>query len=479
MRATVSGRAVWHDCPVPGPQYCPSPRELDDLELLLAGALAPRTTFDVSDPGITLALPAELADAPAVELVDPEGLPLARLSVAVEPGSPSVVEERGTSVSKPQRQLTPLSTPAYGPFRRLHLTPAQVREQYAGALTVPVAAPLTAQDLEKITATGATAVVLLALNGTGTPQGVSPVGLIRATLVAADLLSAGGQGPTTHVVAAPLPAHGDPDYDHELGGQVAANYAPDEILAVTGEGDWPAEIAAVVEQDQPGDDERGFVVFFTGLSGSGKSTIARALHDQIIEDGRRTVTSLDGDVVRRNLSAGLTFSRADRETNIRRIGWVAAEIARHRGIAICSPIAPFDETRKQVRQMVEDAGGDFVLVHVATPLEECERRDRKGLYAKARAGEIPEFTGISSPYEEPEDAAVRIDTTGRTVSECLSEVLPHLPYKVVEQRADATVVEQQPQVVEQRAKRADRRDQAPQAEQRPDTPEAEPPQWTT
>ena len=116
------------------------------------------------------------------------------------------------------------------------------------------------------------------------------------------------------------------------------------------------------------------------------------------------MTSLDGDVVRRNLSAGLTFSKEDRETNIRRIGWVAAEIGRHGGVAICSPIAPFDATRKQVRAMVEDAGGAFVLVHVATPLEECERRDRKGLYAKARRGEIPEFTGISSPYEEPADA---------------------------------------------------------------------------
>jgi sulfate adenylyltransferase len=402
---------------VPAPQYCPSPRELDDLELLLAGALAPRTTFDVSDPGVTLALPAELADAPAVELVDPEGLPLALLSV---------VEERGTSISKPPRQLTPLATPAYGPFRRLHLTPAQVRQQHAGALTVPVAGPLTAPDLDKIRATGADSVVLLALNGTGTPQGVSPVGLVRATLVAADLLNAGGQGPTAHVVAAPLPAHGDPDYDHELGRHVAANYAPGEILAVTGAGDWPAEIAAVVDQDQPGDDQRGFVVFFTGLSGSGKSTIARALHDQIIEDGRRTVTSLDGDVVRRNLSAGLTFSRADRETNIRRIGWVAAEIARHGGVAVCSPIAPFDETRKQVRAMVDQAGGAFFLVHVATPLEECERRDRKGLYAKARAGEIPEFTGISSPYEEPADAAVKVDTTGRTIEEALGDVLDHL-----------------------------------------------------
>jgi sulfate adenylyltransferase len=135
------------------------------------------------------------------------------------------------------------------------------------------------------------------------------------------------------------------------------------------------------------------------------------------------VTSLDGDVVRRNLSAGLTFSKEDRETNIRRIGWVAAEISRHGGVAICSPIAPFDATRKQVRAMVDEAGGAFVLVHVATPLEECERRDRKGLYAKARRGEIPEFTGISSPYEEPADAAVRVDTTGRSIEECLAEVL--------------------------------------------------------
>ena len=131
------------------------------------------------------------------------------------------------------------------------------------------------------------------------------------------------------------------------------------------------------------------MLFFTGLSGSGKSTLARALMDRLLEQGERTVTSLDGDVVRRNLSAGLTFSKEDRETNIRRIGWVAAEIARHGGVAVCSPIAPFDETRQQVREMVEDAGGAFFLVHVATPLEECERRDRKGLYAKARRRRDP------------------------------------------------------------------------------------------
>jgi sulfate adenylyltransferase len=389
---------------VPAPQHCPSPRELDDLELLLSGALAPLANFgDVSDPGITLSLPPELADAPEIELVDPEGLPLALYT---------------------RESLTPLATPAYGPFRRLHLTPAEARTSYDGALVVPVAAPLTEDDLALVAEKAAGRdVVLLALNGTGTPQEVSPVGLIRVTLAAAQRL-----GPRAHVVAAPLAAHGDADYDHELGHLVAGNYATAEVLAVAGEGEWPEEIAAIVDQDQPDDDHRGFVVFFTGLSGSGKSTLARALHDLILEDGRRTVTSLDGDVVRRNLSKGLTFSKEDRETNIRRIGWVAAEIARHHGIAICSPIAPFDTTRKQVRQLVEDAGGLFVLVHVSTPLEECERRDRKGLYAKARAGEIPEFTGISSPYDEPTDAAVHIDTTGRTIEDCLEDLLPVLPF---------------------------------------------------
>ena len=286
---------------------------------------------------------------------------------------------------------------------------------------MPVAAPLTDQDLALVDRTRAgQPVLLLALTGTGTPQGVTPVGLVRATLAAADLLG------DAHVVAVPLPSHGDPEIDHVLGQQVVATYAPGEVLAVTGEGDLPDPVEEVVASDQPAPDEQGLVVFFTGLSGSGKSTLARALHDLLLEDGRRTVTSLDGDVVRRNLSAGLTFSKADRETNIRRIGWFAAEIARHRGVAICSPIAPFDETRRQVRSYVEDAGGAFFLVHVATPLEECERRDRKGLYAKARAGEIPEFTGISSPYEEPHDAAVRVDTTGRSVEDALGDVLTAL-----------------------------------------------------
>lgn len=386
------------------PQHCPSPRELDDLELLVNGGLAPRTGYDAVGP-ITLALPDEVAvqsrAAGAVELVDPEGLPLAR------------VANDGT--------VTSLAPHEVGAFRRLHLSPDRVRATYDGALSVPVAGPLTDADLTRIDEhrDGRT-VLLLALTGAGTPQGVTPVGLVRTSLAAADLLG------DAHVVAVPLASHGDPDIDHQLGQQVVATYAPGDVLAVTGAGELPDQIADLVDQDQPAPDEQGLVIFFTGLSGSGKSTLARALHDRVLEDGRRTVTSLDGDVVRRNLSAGLTFSKADRETNIRRIGWVAAEIARHRGIAICSPIAPFDQTRQQVRGYVEDAGGAFFLVHVSTPLEECERRDKKGLYAKARRGEIPEFTGISSPYDEPRDPAVRVDTTGRTIEDALGDVLDTL-----------------------------------------------------
>ena len=160
------------------------------------------------------------------------------------------------------------------------------------------------------------------------------------------------------MVAVPLAAHGDPEADHVLGVRVVTTYAGDDpVHALTEPGDddaWPDDVAAVVEADQPAPEDQGLVLFFTGLSGSGKSTLARALMDLVLERGERTVTSLDGDVVRRHLSAGLTFSRADRETNIRRIGWVAAEIARHGGLAVCSPIAPFAETRAQVREMVED-----------------------------------------------------------------------------------------------------------------------------
>jgi sulfate adenylyltransferase len=159
----------------------------------------------------------------------------------------------------------------------------------------------------------------------------------------------------------------------------------------------------------PPKDKQGFTVFFTGLSGSGKSTVANALMVKLLEDGSRPVTLLDGDIVRKNLSSELTFTKEHRDLNIQRIGFVASEITKNRGIAICAPIAPYTDTRRQVRELISPLGG-FLEVHVSTSIEVCESRDRKGLYAKARAGIIKGFTGIDDPYEEPVKAEIVIDT---------------------------------------------------------------------
>lgn len=178
----------------------------------------------------------------------------------------------------------------------------------------------------------------------------------------------------------------------------------------------------------------GCVVFFTGLSGSGKSTIARTVVARLAE--QRPVTLLDGDVVRTHLSRGLGFSREDRDTNIRRIGWVAAEVAKHGGVAVCAPIAPYDETRRWVRRTAEAAAGagSFVLVWVSTPLEVCEARDVKGLYARARAGEITGFTGIDDPYEVPGDAEIVVDTTDTPLDDAVTAVLTAIAKNVADTR---------------------------------------------
>jgi sulfate adenylyltransferase len=187
----------------------------------------------------------------------------------------------------------------------------------------------------------------------------------------------------------------------------------------------PAAVAAELRRARPPRSARGVVIFCTGLSGSGKSTLARDLRDALLERGDRTVSLLDGDLVRRLLSAGLTFSRQDRDLNIARIGYVAAEVARHGGIAICAPIAPYAAARARVRAMVSEVG-DFLLVHVSTPIEVCEARDRKGLYAQARAGVIGSFTGVSDPYEVPDDADVVIDTSVVSRQDAVAAVLDEL-----------------------------------------------------
>ncbi len=184
----------------------------------------------------------------------------------------------------------------------------------------------------------------------------------------------------------------------------------------------PPSVARELRRARPPRAERGLAIFFTGLSGSGKSTIARGLAEALTERGDRTVSLLDGDRVRHLLSAGLTFSRADRDLNIARIGYVAAEVARHGGIAICAPIAPYAEARAAARQMVTEVG-DFLLVYISTPVDVCAARDRKGLYAKARAGLITGFTGVSDPYEEPRDADLVLDTSVMTRQQAVDAVL--------------------------------------------------------
>ncbi|MFC6082389.1 adenylyl-sulfate kinase [Sphaerisporangium aureirubrum] len=392
-------------------EWTPDARELADLELLCSGGFAPLTGFmgaadvgSVEETGrlvdgtpwpdaITLELPDDHPVVSGQELIlrDPEGAAVATL----------LVTERAHGLVA--GTVTALGASEHGPFARLRHTPAQIREQATGALlAVTMRGPL--DDLDEIIATAreldATILLLPLAYGEGGPA------VVRAALKARDRLPDG-----TLLAAVPL-APREREIDLELREHIATAYGAEEHLA----GPEPVTLPGPPHR-------RGVVVFFTGLSGSGKSTVARGLRDALLEDGTRPLTYLDGDEVRRILSAGLTFSKQDRDLNIRRIGFVAAEVARHGGLAVCAPIAPYAATREEVRHMVESVGADFLLVHISTPLEECERRDRKGLYAKARAGVIPEFTGISDPYEEPDDADLTIDTTGIPVTRAVDSVL--------------------------------------------------------
>jgi sulfate adenylyltransferase len=381
--------------------------------------------------------------------------------------------------------VTALRPAEHGPFRDLRRLPAEVRAELAGipVLGYVTSAPLHSRQIGQLrhAASQLKARLLLLPRVAGPAEIVHrPDALVRTVRAAAR-----GLPPGTLVIPVPLPgSQASPADDLALQARVAAAYGATQLLAdrpaaaasdglrpapvipVLDSGDWaydptaevwrplaliepgtertdlaagelddlldrgeeipawftPPAVAAELRRARPPRRQRGLVIFFTGLSGSGKSTLARALRDALNERGDRTVSLLDGDLVRALLSAGLTFSRADRDLNIARIGFVATEIARHGGIAICAPIAPYAQARRDVRRAVQDVG-DFLLIYVATPAEVCEARDRKGLYAKARAGLIDHFTGVSDPYEEPDDADLVIDTSVLSRQEALAMVM--------------------------------------------------------
>ena len=256
---------------------------------------------------------------------------------------------------------------------------------------------------------------------TPVPDGeVQPSGLLRALTSAAQELKRSLPACQITLLALPWPkgelnpedlarAYGATDV---MTG--AERYAADAPLG------YPAGSAEEIRRARSSEWSKGAVVFFTGLSGSGKSTVAAALAELLRDEGARGVTLLDGDVMRRSISAGLGFDRASRNTNVQRLGAVAAELARTGGIAIAAPIAPFAEGRALARKAA--VGLPFLLVHISTPLEVCEQRDRKGLYAKARAGTISDFTGISSPYEAPDDADLVIDASAVSAYEAATQV---------------------------------------------------------
>lgn len=442
------------------------------------GRLADGTPWSVP---VTLQVPASLAeglelDDPlrrALVLTDGEGAPVAAMDVTdVWPARDGTVGVGG--------RVRRFGDGGHGPFQRLRRSPDEVKALLPPGRVLgvfadrPLHRPQLAQIAHAARTLGAHLLVMIPV-GEESTGGLPAEALVRTVFAARDRM------PPATLVAVPLARRRDEISDALLRARVAAAYGVTHLLS-TGEmlsgaglrvlvprelaydnrdGQWrwredipprnrrsalsqeeiedlldrgfplpewhtPPAVAKELARARPARRHRGLVIFFTGLSGSGKSTIARGLADAVREGGDRTVTLLDGDVVRRELSKGLGFSKADRDTNVRRISWVAAEIARHRGVAICCPIAPYAAGRATAREMATAAGAGFLLVHVATPLDVCEQRDRKGLYARARAGLLTGMTGIDDPYEEPADADLVVDTTDLTIDEAVQVVMNHL-----------------------------------------------------
>ncbi len=382
------------------PQILPSPSVLDDIELIRQGVAVPIASLGELVAS-SLTHERTLDDLREIVLVEPEGVPIAAVPVMSVAGKDDAVFAAGPVrfiARRPDR-----------PFESMHRVVETVpTPQVTVVLDHSVNANELADYLQPNLSVLLLVVASVELEGEANSQAI---GVCRHIRDLRDDLRQTRFG-LSQIDMVIVPIARDHPHRQERIQESAAAYARGGLVA---------DLTRVEERAT--DPSAGTVLFFTGLSGSGKSTLARAVRNRLVEHTDRTVTLLDGDVVRRHLSAGLGFSVADRDINVCRIGWVAARIAEHGGLAIASPIAPFERTRKAVEHMVLSAGGRFVLVHVSTPLEECERRDRKGLYARARRGEIPEFTGISSPYEDPVDPDIRLDTSGVDVDDLVDRIL--------------------------------------------------------
>ncbi len=403
---------------------------LDRLELVLGGWA----------PGSAMA---GLGGRDGAVLTDAENTPLAR----ARPGPD------GAPVVEPLADVARGGGPHWDPEVRLSAGALRDRLGPAGGdgvVAVVVDEPPARTDVERLVAAAsrpgvqAVVVVVPVARRRRAPGEVGWSGLTRAAWAAADAVAQGA--PDRAVVRLAIPWSDASVPDLSAGGvgtvrRIADGRSDAEAAAIAAAGAsgvdldatyLPASARELASARRGGTAAGpGAVVFFTGLSGSGKSTIARALVDELADEGPRRVTLLDGDEVRQHLSRGLGFDAESREINIDRIAWVAALVASHGGIAVAAPIAPFDAGRRNARALAAGTGA-FLLVWVDTPLAVCEARDRKGLYARARAGEVAEFTGISSPYEPPRDAEVVIDTTQVDVAEAVRRIREALEAKLAE-----------------------------------------------
>ena len=398
---------------------------LDALELAVGGAL--------DDPWSILGAP----EGRAVVLTDAENTPLARI---VPGGGPAL---------RPLRALARGTVPQWD--ETIRRPASSVRAEVASiAPDGPVVALVVDDvpsyaDVERLVeaAVQADAAVALVVVPVGRRPSTVEIGwaaLTRAGLAVGEGIKAARPGLRVIPLVLPWPAHGLDLAEVLSRFGATATVSVSELRGPANprpiderrsgfeqhvrEAYPPASVDEILRV-RSGRSARGAVVFFTGLSGSGKSTIARALADELRDGGDRLVTLLDGDEVRQLLSSDLGFDAASRAANIERIAYVASLVAASGGIAVAAPIAPFADGRRRARARVVPESA-FVLVHVSTPLAVCEERDRKGLYRRARAGEIPDFTGISSPYEAPDDADVTIDTTFISVSEAVTLVRSEL-----------------------------------------------------